>query len=66
MNSPNQAKPVGRGLSRLTNGSMQSSCDIFKCGSAIVTCASQCFPNPLSPSCIACLGPAWGACKDCF
>jgi hypothetical protein len=65
MNSPIQARPVGRGLSRLTNGASQS-CDIFACGGAIINCASQCIPNPLSPGCIACLGPAWNSCKDCF
>jgi hypothetical protein len=66
MNSPIQARPVARGLSGLASGASQSGCDIFSCGGAVINCAAQCIPNPLSPGCIACLGPAWGACKDCF
>jgi len=66
MNSPIQAKPIGRGLSGLAGAASQSGCDLFKCGSAVIGCASVCLPNPLNPACIACLGPLWNSCKDCF
>ena len=66
MNSPIQARPVSRGLSRLTNGASQSGCDIFKCGGAVLKCGPQCIPNPLNPGCVACLGSVWDSCKDCF
>lgn len=66
MNSPIQARPVARGLSTLADGVSQSGCNILRCGTAIAGCASQCYPNPLNPGCIACLGPAWDSCKDCF
>jgi hypothetical protein len=66
MNSPIQAKPVGRGLSRLTDGATQSGCNVFECAGAVIGCAAACVPNPLSPACITCLGPLWGSCKDCF
>jgi hypothetical protein len=67
MNSPIQASPVLRGHARAyQSGALEQSCNIFKCGAKVITCASQCFPNPLNPGCISCLGSAWNECKSCF
>jgi hypothetical protein len=68
MNLPLQAAPVLRGRARAYQiGTLtQQGCNIFSCGSKIVTCAALCYPNPANPGCVACLGSAWNDCKDCF
>lgn len=41
-------------------------CDIFKCASVVASCLAVCAGSLGSPACIACLGSAYGSCKDCF
>jgi hypothetical protein len=59
MNSPVQAAPVARGYVRVhqVHTLTQQGCNPFVCGAAVITCAA---------ACIACLGPAYESCKDCF
>jgi len=68
MNLPIQAAPVVRGGARAhqIEAVTQQSCNWVQCGEAILRCATSCFPNPLNPGCISCLGPAYDSCKDCF
>ncbi len=68
MNLPLQAAPVGRGIARAhqAQSATQQGCDWLKCAEAGIGCVAACVPNPLSPGCIACLGPLWDTCKDCF
>ncbi len=67
MNSPVQAAPVNRGLDRAYQvQSLTQSCNWLECAGAVAGCVTACIPNPLSPGCVACLGPAWSTCKSCF
>jgi len=67
MNLPIQAAPVKRGQARAYQAqSLIQSCDWLQCAGAVATCAGACIPDPFNPACIACLGPAWNNCKDCF
>lgn len=67
MQMPMQASPVQRGYLRAyQSGAVEQSCNIFKCGAKVITCAAQCIPNPFNPGCVSCLGSAWNECKSCF
>jgi hypothetical protein len=69
MNLPMQAAPVMRGSARAYQTqtvTQQQSCDWLQCASKLLSCAESCFPNPLNPGCISCLGPLWDTCKSCF
>lgn len=67
MNHPVQSAPVHRGLARAYQAqSLTQSCNVLECVGAVAGCVAACVPNPLSPGCIACLGPAWNSCHDCF
>jgi hypothetical protein len=68
MNLAVQAAPVVRGgLARAHQAdALNQSCNVFKCGAKVITCAGQCFPNPFNAGCISCLGSAWDECKSCF
>jgi hypothetical protein len=67
MNLPVQAAPVARGHVRVRqNLSLtQKGCNPFVCGAAIISCAAVCI-DTLGAACVACLGPAYESCKDCF
>lgn len=68
MQSPIQSVPVQRGLSRMLerNAVAQSGCNVFRCAGVVVTCATACLSGVGTAACIACLGSAYDACKDCF
>lgn len=67
MLAPVQAAPVSRGYVRAQqNAALMQSCNIFKCGSKVWDCKSQCIPNPFNAGCVSCLGSAWDECKSCF
>jgi hypothetical protein len=68
MRSPLLAAPVTRGLARAYQLSslQQQACNWLTCAEDILKCAAACYPNPLNPGCISCLGPAWNDCKGCF
>lgn len=69
MNLPIQAAPVARGHARVqqTLSLSQQGCDWFKCAGVAISCAAVCVGSGIaSPACIACLGPAYESCKDCF
>ena len=69
MNLPMQAAPVMRGTARAYHQAQsvtQQSCNWLQCAEGVAGCAAACLPDPLSPGCVACLGPLWSSCKDCF
>lgn len=41
-------------------------CDPVKCGLVIAACAVACADAITEPACVACLGPLYADCKDCF
>jgi hypothetical protein len=47
------------------DGVMAQGCNPFTCGALAITCATAC-ADTLGVACIACLGSAYDACKDCF
>jgi hypothetical protein len=67
MGVPVQAAPVRRGSARVYQNSLltQQGCDPFVCGIAALGCAAACV-DTFGAACVACLGPAYSACKDCF
>ncbi len=40
-------------------------CNPFKCATAVLQCAEPCTSGDTA-ACIACLGPLYASCKDCF
>jgi hypothetical protein len=66
MKSPVQAKPSPRGALLYSAEGASQSCDVFKCGVTVAACAGVCIGTWGSPACIACLGPLYESCKDCF
>jgi hypothetical protein len=67
MNLPIQAAPVMRGHLRVhqIESLKQQRCNWLTCGSAVIACATACVSSG-SAACIACLGPLYESCKDCF
>jgi len=67
MNSPIQAAPVVRGAIRALQiqSITQQGCNPIVCGIATLGCAVAC-ADTLGAACVACLGPLYGSCKDCF
>lgn len=68
MKLPIQAQPVVRGISssKLTGNTVTpSDCNFLLCGSKVLECVSSCTSGNVS-ACLACLGPSYEACKDCF
>jgi hypothetical protein len=47
------------------DGVMAQGCNPFTCGALVISCAAAC-ADSAGLACIACLGPAYDACKDCF
>ncbi len=41
-------------------------CNWFKCAGVAISCAAVCVSGIGTAACIACLGGAYGECKDCF
>lgn len=67
MNLPIQAAPVMRGSARAyQTQTVAQSCDWLACAGKLVSCLGSCIPDPFTPGCLACLGPLWNTCKDCF
>ncbi len=67
MNLPAQSTPVQRGLSRaIERNAVAQSCNVFKCAGTVAACAIACASGVGTAACIACLGSAYDACKDCF
>lgn len=44
----------------------QQACNLGACAGDVIKCFGSCYPNPLNPGCVSCLGPVWNDCKDCF
>jgi hypothetical protein len=65
---PVQAAPVQRGPGRgfQQPGVTQQACNWLTCAEDVARCIGSCYPNPLNPGCLSCLGPAWNDCKSCF
>jgi hypothetical protein len=68
MNSPVQAAPVMRGLARAyqIQSLTQQGCNPFACAGTVAGCIAACASGVGTAACIACLGPAYESCKDCF
>jgi len=75
MRLPNQAKPVKRTMKTSSeyngNGITPAGCSVWdwiKCAGIVAGCVAACCAGTCigSPTCIACLGSAYGNCKDCF
>jgi len=67
MKMPVQAAPVIRGDVRVHQAQSlhQQGCNWFECAGVAISCAAACVFSG-SAACIACLGPAYSSCKDCF
>jgi hypothetical protein len=64
---PIQARPLIRGVSssKLTgNTVIPSECD-WECSEKVLECASDCYEGDVEDG-LACLGPSYEACIDCF
>jgi hypothetical protein len=69
MNSPIQAAPVLRGISRAyQHGAFeQQGCDLFLCAPYVVMClATGACADHSSAACQNCLGHYYATCKDCL
>jgi hypothetical protein len=66
MKSPVQARPTTRGSLLKGANEVSQSCNWLKCGASVAACAAVCIGSFGSAACIACLGPAYDSCKDCF
>jgi hypothetical protein len=68
MRMPIQAAPVMRTFTAAQHerALQQQACNWGTCAGDAIRCATSCYPNPANPACIACLGPIWNDCRDCF